>query len=504
MKFGSYIHGTPEGFEYSGIEKEKDYFFKNYYNKRRGIDEFRIEARTIGEEKFYYYSYIIGENVLNCDGRSGAYFGITVRLDCYYKKALNLYYLLDSYFHSYLYGKLFEQNGKTLIYKNTTINTSFFEEKEALRGLIEKSFSGKDLVTLNCTKSNDYAKISLADADDDKVMNDLERYGEVSISKEYPSNAVSNCIKEKDEEISQIKKDKDSKIQAINKEKEDSINQLRAKYANIDNKIQELNKELNVKQKELNNTKDELNYKKNLLTQKTEELSNLKDEFEQTSRGIIDQIRSLVNNANYKGKGKHKNHHQAPTQSDVNLGCDNKENVQKSNDLVPKDKIQGFANIIKTSTSLIIPFVNTVLLLIIFLVLLPSACSDKSITKQDLEECLKTFKTEISPKKINKTSVSENEGAKNENTNKQNVRIDVKEFRSSEDVMNIEDIYHIKVIGYDENKGYWDWEPKDGLEISVENDVASMWANKAGEYEIKFKVGDETIVEREIKVKVKD
>ena len=50
-----------------------------------------IEARKVSGKSYCYYNYLKYNNVTASDGRAGAYLGITLRFDAYYKDILNIY-----------------------------------------------------------------------------------------------------------------------------------------------------------------------------------------------------------------------------------------------------------------------------------------------------------------------------------------------------------------------------------------------------------------------------
>lgn len=240
MQYKFYIHGVPKGFVYIGPAEEKDSFLKRYYDGKRNINEFRIEARNVKGKTFYYYSYIVGKNVRNKDGRPESYLGITVRLDRYYKRALNLRYLLDSIFYSFIYNKVYESKGNVLQFRIDVIETrspEFLELKEGVKRLIEITFAEEDLLDLTSIQnSSNYAKISMADATDSYVRDMILKFGAVSISNEYPSKAVKEITEKKDKEISEISKRMsslkevyDSDMAKLKKQKKESENVLNEK-----------------------------------------------------------------------------------------------------------------------------------------------------------------------------------------------------------------------------------------------------------------------------------
>lgn len=251
MEIKYYIHGVPYGFHFYGEPEEKDFFFNRYYNKRKDIDEFRIDAVNRGNKQYFYYTYILGKNVIDGqNNRSGSYFGLTIKLDAYYKKATNLYYLLDSFFYSYLYGEILDGNDTKRIFKTQDFNNSKSTIDESLRqlqNLIEQTFSERDLAIIKCKQSDETCCMNVADATDDSVCAAIMKYGHVSISLSHLNNQ-SNIIKaESDKIIKEITEKTKQDIEAERKKYEELKNQRDKKDAEIErleNKIQEVQSQL--------------------------------------------------------------------------------------------------------------------------------------------------------------------------------------------------------------------------------------------------------------------
>ena len=286
MKVDFYIHGVPYGFSYKGAKDEENVFFKRYYENRRDINELRIEAVTINGSNYYYYTYIIGKNVYDGEnGRPSAYLGITVRLDQYYTKAQNLYFLLDSFFNSYLLNQIVtsSNNSYKFLVKEFENNQVIEQSLKELETLIGMNFSSTDLVkSFKFNRSQSFAKINFNDANEREVYDALAKYGEVSISFAHPSNAIAKFAAQKNEEMQNLQQQTSKQIKdittkanadvvAAKQEKENAINNLKKQYAEVDNTINKLKTGLANEQQKVQRLETELK-----TTQKDLELANSK------------------------------------------------------------------------------------------------------------------------------------------------------------------------------------------------------------------------------------
>lgn len=100
-----FIHGPRHAF----YGKPEDSQYCQLFDNSQIKDEIRfiVEVRKAGNGRWCtYYNYCRYANVLDIDGRSGAYIGLTVRLDAYYANLRNMYTVLEAIFMSRVVGLL--------------------------------------------------------------------------------------------------------------------------------------------------------------------------------------------------------------------------------------------------------------------------------------------------------------------------------------------------------------------------------------------------------------
>lgn len=207
LELGLYIHGLPCGFQYNGAADEKTDFFNGFCVHPRGINEMRIKAVGNGEKSLFYYTYVLGRNVFdNGGGHKGVYFGLTLRLAAYYRRALNLYFLLDTFFHTCLGGSVLKEGKRSKEFVVSDFN-NLDDPLSCLKRLVQMAVGERDMLQLRTRRTADeYARLNLMDADNDTVMRCMRQKGEVSISRAYPMKSVRQLSTRKDVEIEALKK----------------------------------------------------------------------------------------------------------------------------------------------------------------------------------------------------------------------------------------------------------------------------------------------------------
>ena len=102
-----FIHGVPQGQKIWGKTDDINYL-NNFYNKQATDEDtkFLIEAHSVKNKDYYYYSYLKYKNVVNSEGRPGAYFGMTLRFDQYCSNVIGVHQLLDILYNKYVVNNL--------------------------------------------------------------------------------------------------------------------------------------------------------------------------------------------------------------------------------------------------------------------------------------------------------------------------------------------------------------------------------------------------------------
>lgn len=341
------LHGVPNGQDFWGVSDDNHYF-STFYVQKAEKEYLSIEARKVSGKSYCYYNYLKYNNVTGADSRAGAYLGITLRFDAYYKDILNIYQLFEIIFNNLLDNILIKngENIKFKVAKFEAADSELNDIKKKVVNLIQLSATAKDFVALNDSFfKNEDKTISafLLDCTPDNVLQALKKYGKVEVSKYCPSMNESKKMRGIEERftstITQKDKDLEEKNQQISKlnaecqglktdlstEKEE-VARLGKVVLEKDNTIKENEATL----KQFNELKAQIEKLKDSLLAKEKENNQLKIEISRCkdNRKISDMIKELrmplITLANYAGRQSCSFPNNSPTDSYEGVASDNK------------------------------------------------------------------------------------------------------------------------------------------------------------------------------------
>lgn len=260
MKVGVYIHGVPNGQRIWGNGGDDQVINQFYGTGSEEQTKFLAEVRKSGGQNYCYYSILKYKNVSAENGRAGSYFGITIKMDMVCTKVKTVFQILEMVYNNAILGKFIKKEGERLLFL-----VSDFKEKENLcKAIIEKimtmlgqSLEGNDFVSItpSMLSGNGTVKYNLAEYSSESAFASLSQYGSVAVSTDYPSTQLSSYIKKKDAELTSFRQQASQELQeqerrsnaAIQQTREQAtreIEQMKAKYADIDRKIIEREREI--------------------------------------------------------------------------------------------------------------------------------------------------------------------------------------------------------------------------------------------------------------------
>lgn len=239
------FYGKPEGIRYCQL-------FDNSQIK----DEVRfvVDIRNDGGEKRYtYYTYCRYFKILDIDGRSGAYIGLTIRLDVYYSNLRNIFTVLDSTFNSKVVGLLVKKFGEGYQY----LVSDFRNSKQPIANNVERCIGtmlmgiiSQDEIYPIDSSFNTGGREIVKGLDDNKFsesrLEDIRKCGKLVFSSSKDIDQVEclksdfekqrqNLLSEKEKEIAGLR----SSLDTLNKEK----NRFSEALSQKDSKIAFLEKE---------------------------------------------------------------------------------------------------------------------------------------------------------------------------------------------------------------------------------------------------------------------
>lgn len=306
------LHGVPNGQDVWGANDDSHYF-STFYVQKDEKEILTIEIRNISGKSYCYYNYLKYNGVTASDERAGAYLGITLRFDAYYKDVMNVYRLCEIIYNNLLEAILVKNgdNVKFKISKFEDADHELIEIRKKIYSIINLSAAAKDFTPINDSFLKNDGKIIkafLLDCTQDNVMQALIKYGKVAISKYYPSVNEIKKLKGVEERYNVIVEQKDKELQNANKLNEDLKKGQNALLDELENKKDEIFKLNNLvsekegiikKSQEVVKENDGLKKKtqelKTHLQEKEQEINRLKTELQQykDNRKLSDLVKDI-------------------------------------------------------------------------------------------------------------------------------------------------------------------------------------------------------------------
>ncbi len=250
MEIKLYVHGVPKGRVIWGAQENEYTYLESFYGYKTNIDVLLfVETIQKHDVSYCYYTYGRYGNILDYDNRSGGYFALTIRVDKYYADLVNMYNLLDAAYNKFIVSRIIEKNGTVLKFKVI----DFKQEDSFLRKLekeivhyLEQFSDDSDFIPLNDfsrNHSSETKSINLLECNIPTLTAYLKKNGKIIISPFFPSSQLVDCIRNKEFEIKKVREDAQQEIAEIKREKEESVKKIELKYADINGKINKLQKE---------------------------------------------------------------------------------------------------------------------------------------------------------------------------------------------------------------------------------------------------------------------
>lgn len=190
MEVDLFIYGTPLGADFWGKKEDKIYF-DALYDGSSDKQKLLIQTRILNGTPYCYYNYLVYENVVDNNGRSGSFFGMSLRFNAYCNDVTALYRILDTVFNMSVVGNILEFNKSKLRYivsdfasASKTINQietiTFQFIQHAFSANSFSSLAGFSGGTKKCPIFNLY------DCTNDNILSAIKQYGKLAISPFYP------------------------------------------------------------------------------------------------------------------------------------------------------------------------------------------------------------------------------------------------------------------------------------------------------------------------------
>ncbi len=296
MNFDIIFHGSPKGKDYYGVSKEQ-LFINQFHTIPTDAPEsiLKFSTKTEGKNTFFYYTLLKYKNVFEFEGRSGSYFGLTLRLDIACINIENIYNMLQNIYRKHIVGLLVSENQG-----NTKYIVSSFKDKENEIKTIEQNaakylqlyFSESDFQNINVSHAQQGCRsMHLIDARKNFV-NLIAQYSSIALSYDYPSQYMLTMKDEHQRELKRIDQESITKIKKI----QEDLSHEQKRGQQLQNEIDRLKSD--IQSKEAN------------IKQKDQEIKQLNDEIAKISdpfvKGFIQTIQDQVTKqVSQKDKKKH-------------------------------------------------------------------------------------------------------------------------------------------------------------------------------------------------------
>ena len=267
------IHGVPDGQKFFGIKEEQTNMGLFYDNSIESV-KFVIETKKQGNTAYTYYSYLRYKGLIEAGGRTGGYFGMTLRIDKYYQDAIHIYNLLDILFKRYIVGTILTPSGggyKYIVTNFATKTEDIDRLQQGLIQLIQDTCISEKFLDIDASFIHPItlaAKGNITDVTEGSILTYIKKYSKVVLSPDYESNMEKeykqklrkaeglggDIITQKDKKIEEQDKTiksletqivtRQKRIKALEeetKQKDDEIQSLRKKgdLAQLINKLKE-------------------------------------------------------------------------------------------------------------------------------------------------------------------------------------------------------------------------------------------------------------------------
>lgn len=361
MDIEIYVHGVPKGQSFWGKEEDRIYF-GNFYNNSSDKVKYLIQTRSLNGKTYCYYNYMIYQNVVDNESRSGSYFGLSIRFDEFCKDFIGIYKILDSVFTAYVLNKVLKvQNGnyKYIISDFNSSSDLMGNIKDAIWKLLESTLTDDSICSLDKfpVGGTSLPSKNLYEIKADDVEACLRKYGMIALSPYYPTDRENAMAKQYESKLLSEKKQYEEKYNSDIRAKEQTNSSLQKSLTSVKEDCEKLQEKIDQSGK--------------IIAQKDSEIRSLKariDEINRTQKAVknIDLIRTPIIELADILEGKN-------TQNPKEIG------KQKKSSL---------------SMRRLMPFVNFVVLLFILLMLVPQ--SFKRTSEVNADDSTERYETKIS------------------------------------------------------------------------------------------------------------
>lgn len=355
LNISLFVHGVPMGQKIWGPAGDDQRYISSFYGPKWDAPEvMKVEVMTFGGVTNCYYSFVKGQNVCDSQGRAGAYFALTLRINAFYADVQNMYNILKAAYEKMCVGLCVQDTGATVKHLVTdfqSIDSKLKDIEKHIINYISEFSINEDIVALSGFTANSPGasmNVNLHECTKRVALDCMKKQGKIMVSPYYLSVSAAKTVDKYKAEMEVTKQKAQQEIQLqqrtsqerietitqqsqaqvatitqqaeeklrvgeersrqriaqANEENERKMLQLRQNYADVDEKINTLHQKNRGLESEVSAWKKQYQQKEKELLSSNAKIQKLQDSVEQLQRDFSSLKGSGINQRQYNSSSK--------------------------------------------------------------------------------------------------------------------------------------------------------------------------------------------------------
>ena len=240
-----------------GEKVRKRTFLGQFYDGKTDVEKMYIYSRSLNGANFVYYTYLVS-NTIDVNGRSGGYFGMTLRMDAYCLDYIAMYQILSLVYRNHIVGSILQIVKDRVQYKIGdfgNFSDVLKDIQNKVFGLIQTSFGSTSFLQIPKVMSEggkSTVALNLYDYSQEDVMKCVSSYSRIALSPYYASKKVAELKNGYDKQVDIVQKQCN---QQILQEREIASEDKKS----LSRKLQEMTSSMSALQSEMKEKDDKIN-----------------------------------------------------------------------------------------------------------------------------------------------------------------------------------------------------------------------------------------------------
>lgn len=230
LNISLFVHGVPHGQKTFGATGDDQAFLGSFYGPKWDAPEIlKVDVMSFGNAAYTYYSFIKGINVCDVNGREGAYFGLTLKMNAVYVDIQNIYSILRAAYYKMCVGLCVSDNGSAINFKVsefTPIENELKQIEKHVINYISEFSTADDILPFNKLRINVGGQpplLNLHECARANGLKTLQQFGKVVVSPYYPSAQTAQIIAQSKNELQTMRQQFQQELQNKDKACHDQI-----------------------------------------------------------------------------------------------------------------------------------------------------------------------------------------------------------------------------------------------------------------------------------------